>query len=60
MDRVYMNRRTGEQRIHVEIEAAEVRDLLAVLEPHPGLLSQHEAARRFAEILRAADDALAP
>lgn len=28
MDRVYMNRRPGEQRIHVEIDASELSDLL--------------------------------
>ncbi|MGW5003300.1 hypothetical protein ACWEP8_37230 [Streptomyces hydrogenans] len=28
-ERVYMNRRPGEERIHVEIDAAELPDLLA-------------------------------
>ncbi|WP_328902315.1 hypothetical protein OHR86_22505 [Streptomyces sp. NBC_00441] len=56
MDRVYMNRRTGEQRIHVEIDAAEVRELLAKLMPR----DDDGAVHRLAEILRTADRAFTP
>ncbi|MFE0088799.1 hypothetical protein [Streptomyces sp. NPDC059016] len=49
MDRVYMNRRPGEERIHVELEADEVRDLLAEIDARP---TQGEATRRLADVLR--------
>jgi hypothetical protein len=49
MDRVYMNRRDGERRIHVEIEEAEITELLDS--------SDSEAGRRLAEILTAARQA---
>jgi hypothetical protein len=53
MDRIYTNRRSGEQRIHVEIEAAEIRDLLADLAPGEDGYP-HDATRRLVEILRGA------
>ncbi|WP_329203895.1 hypothetical protein [Streptomyces sp. NBC_01435] len=59
MERIYMNRRPAEQRIHVEIEAAEIRDLLADLALGEDTY-QHGAARRLTEILRAADRVLTP
>lgn len=43
MDRVYMNRRGGERRIHVEIDEEEIAELLK----SPG----SEAGRRLNEIL---------
>ncbi|MFD8088700.1 hypothetical protein [Streptomyces malaysiensis] len=49
MDRVYTNHRSGERRIHVEIEEAEIADLLAEFTaPDSG------AARRLVEILEVA------
>ncbi|EFL29431.1 hypothetical protein SSOG_09145 [Streptomyces himastatinicus ATCC 53653] len=59
MDRVYMNRRTGEKRIHVEIDAAEIADVLADLAPDEGRFP-HDATRQFVEILRAAHGTLGP
>ncbi|WP_329203864.1 hypothetical protein [Streptomyces sp. NBC_01435] len=59
MERIYMNRRPAEQRIHVEIEAAEIRDLLADLALGEDAY-QHGAARQLTEILRTADHAFAP
>lgn len=53
MDCIYTNRRSGEQRIHVEIEAAEIRDLLADLSPGEDDFP-HDATRRLVEILRGA------
>lgn len=54
MDRIYMNRRRGERRIHIEIDATEITDLLKDLAPaeqdYP-----HDTTRRLVEILRAAD-----
>jgi hypothetical protein len=43
MDRVYLNRRRGERRIHVEIDEAEIGDLL----DRP----DSESAHKLAEIL---------
>ncbi|MFE4867668.1 hypothetical protein [Streptomyces sp. NPDC056682] len=51
MDRIYMNHRHGERRIHVEIEEQEVADLLDSRDS--------EAARRLDEILRTAHRAFA-
>jgi hypothetical protein len=51
MDRIYMNHRRGERRIHVEIEEQEITDLLGS--------QDSEAARRLDEILRAAHRAFA-
>lgn len=54
MERIYINRRPGEHRIHVEIGATEISDLLKDLAPgeqdYP-----HDVTRRLVEILRAAD-----
>lgn len=51
MDRVYTNRRRGEERIHIEIEAAEIHDLLADLAPGEHAYP-HDATRRLVAILR--------
>lgn len=53
MDRVYMNRRTGEERIHIEIDASEIADVLADLAQDEDRFS-HDATRRLVQILRAA------
>ncbi|MGW7597280.1 hypothetical protein [Streptomyces antimycoticus] len=54
MERIYINRRPGEHRIHIEIDATEISDLLKDLAPgehdYP-----HDVTRRLVEILRAAD-----
>ena len=59
MDRVYMNHRPNEQRIHIEIEAAEIRELLADLEPNTEAF-QHGVSHRLTEILRAANRTFTP
>ncbi|MFJ2399811.1 hypothetical protein ACIOUE_00805 [Streptomyces xanthochromogenes] len=51
MDRIYMNHRRGERRIHVEIEEQEIAELL---DSRDGA-----AARRLDEILRTAQRAFA-
>ncbi|WP_411107368.1 hypothetical protein [Streptomyces sp. cmx-4-9] len=49
MERVYLNNRSGERRIHVEIDEAEIAELRAELgEPTSG------SARQLVEILDAA------
>ncbi|MFF2411811.1 hypothetical protein [Streptomyces sp. NPDC058092] len=54
MDRIYMNRTPGDERIHIEIPKRDLPDLLADLEPEEDGF-QYEATRRLMEILRAAD-----
>lgn len=53
MDRVYLNRRRGEERIHVEIDASEITALLADLSLEADRFS-HDATRRLVQILHAA------
>ncbi|MFD3542308.1 hypothetical protein ACFWUQ_22860 [Streptomyces sp. NPDC058662] len=49
MERVYLNNRSGERRIHVEFDEAEIAELLAELgEPTSG------SGRQLVEILDAA------
>jgi ADP-ribose pyrophosphatase len=54
MERVYMNRRLGEQRIHVEIDEDEIAGILRDFEASPKLAA---ATRAFVEILQVADGA---
>jgi hypothetical protein len=54
MERIYLNRRLGEHRIHVEIEAADIRDLLSDLAGDE-CRYPHDVTRQLIQILRAAD-----
>ena len=56
MDRIYMNRRHGERRIHIEIDEAEIADLLDDIEPCD---ESFESTKRLVQILKAAHDAFA-
>ncbi|RIH58137.1 hypothetical protein D3C59_37100, partial [Streptomyces sp. SHP22-7] len=51
MDRIYINRRPGEYRIHIEIEASEIPDLLEDLERDEHSFGW-DVSRRLLEILR--------
>ena len=57
MDRIYMNRIDGEQRIHIEIASNEVSDLLDDLANDP---EHFDATRRLLEILRTAEEIFCP
>lgn len=47
-ERIYMNRIVGEERIHVEIPANEIADLLDDFEPQP---DAYEATKRLHAVL---------
>lgn len=57
MDRIYMNRIPGQERIHVEIDAGEISDLLDDLKETP---DDFAATRQLLKILRAAEHAISP
>ncbi|MFG2873316.1 hypothetical protein [Streptomyces sp. NPDC048338] len=57
MDRIYMNRIDGEQRIHIEIASNEVSDVLDDLADDP---EHFDATRRLLEILRTAEEIFCP
>lgn len=57
MDRIYTNRRPGEQRIHIEIASNEVSDLLDDLTDDP---EHFDATRQMLEILRGAEEEFSP
>lgn len=57
MDRIYMNRRSGEQRIHVEILDNEISDLLDDLTTGP---EPFAATHVFLDVLRAAEETFSP
>jgi hypothetical protein len=52
VDRIYINRRVGEHRIHIEIEASEIPELLEDLERGEDGFGW-DVSRRLLEILRA-------
>lgn len=54
MDRIYTNHRHNERRIHIEIDEAEVADLLDDLRPGPDAF---DATLRLIEILRESNTA---
>lgn len=54
MDRIYINRRHGERRIHVEIDEAELADLLEDFEDIGEDDNAYNATKKFLEILAAA------
>lgn len=56
MNRIYTNHRTGERRIHIEIDENEIADLIDDLAPAPDAF---DATFRLIEILRAAHSAFA-
>lgn len=55
-ERIYINRRPGDERIHIEIDAREIPDLLADLAPDEDQYP-HDVTRQLVQILRAADHA---
>ncbi|MFD3535211.1 hypothetical protein [Streptomyces sp. NPDC058664] len=57
MERIYMNRRTGEQRIHVEITSSEVSDLLDDLQANP---EHYDSTSGFLVILHGAEETFSP
>lgn len=57
MDRIYMNHRRGERRIHIEIDEAEIADLLDDIDPP--VLDAFDSTKKLIEILKAAHDAFA-
>ncbi|MGW0032990.1 hypothetical protein ACWDXD_24635 [Streptomyces sp. NPDC003314] len=57
MERIYMNRIPGQERIHVEISENEISDLLDDLKEISGAFA---ATRQFREILQAAEYAISP
>lgn len=54
MDRIYMNRRHNERRIHIEIDENEIADLLDDIEP---CAESFDATKALVRILKAAHDA---
>lgn len=53
MDRIYTNHRHGERRIHIEIDEAELGDLLDDLAPPAP--DSFAATKRLIELLRESD-----
>lgn len=57
MDRIYMNHRHGERRIHVEIDVHEIADLLDDIDPP--VADAFDSTKRLIQILKDAHDAFA-
>lgn len=56
MDQIYMDRRPGSRRIHVEIDENDVSNLLDDLKDSPDLQDAFAETRRFLEILESAKE----
>ncbi|MCX4703903.1 hypothetical protein [Streptomyces sp. NBC_01373] len=57
MDRIYLNHRHGERRIHIEINEHEIADLLDDIDPP--VLDAFDATKKLIEILKVAHDTFA-